>query len=286
VEIIRDPYQFQAHCAALDGSLALGFVPTMGALHAGHISLVRASRRVDEVTAVSIFVNPTQFGPNEDFDRYPRQLETDCGVLEKEGVQVVFAPSAEDMYAKGDTTRVEVEGLGERLCGASRPGHFRGVATIVFKLFQLGAPTRAYFGQKDAAQVAVIRRMIQDLFLPVELVVCPIVRERDGLALSSRNAYLSPEERYSARVISRSLRIMGEHFDDGERSAAALLLKGTEIIESEPGLKLDYLTVVDGDTLQPLSTVGPGSLIAIAAFAGATRLIDNARVDHDGVYLL
>src|SRR6185312_7415173 len=130
----------------------------------------------------SIFVNPTQFGPNEDFDRYPRQLETDCGVLEKEGVQVVFAPSAEDMYAKGDTTRVEVEGLGERLCGARRPGHFRGVATIVFKLFQLGAPTRAYFGQKDAAQVAVIRRMIQDLFLPVELVVCPIVRERDGLA--------------------------------------------------------------------------------------------------------
>ncbi|HXR97692.1 MAG TPA: pantoate--beta-alanine ligase, partial [Terriglobales bacterium] len=186
----------------------------------------------------------------------------------------------------GIATSVEVSDLGERLCGASRPGHFRGVATVVFKLFQLAAPTRAYFGQKDAAQVAVVRRMIHDLFLPVELVVGPIVRERDGLALSSRNAYLSPAERHSARIISRALRIIGEAFDSGERSTPRLLMKGTEVIESEPGVRLDYLTAVDSDTLLPVAEAVPGTLIAVAALAGSTRLIDNARVDHDDLYLL
>ena len=286
MDVIREPYPFQAYCAALDGSRALGLVPTMGALHDGHRSLIRASRQRDEVTAVSLFVNPTQFGPDEDFARYPRAEEHDLALLEKEGVQVVFIPDAEAIYPPGDATRVEVEGLSQRLCGASRPGHFRGVATVVLKLLQLAEPTRAYFGQKDAVQVAVIKRMIEDLFLPLELVVCPIVRERDGLALSSRNAYLSPEERHAARLISRALRIMGEAYDAGERSTRALLMAGTGVIESEPGLRLDYLTVVDGNTLLPVAEAVPGALFAIAAFAGATRLIDNARVNHDGVYLL
>jgi pantoate--beta-alanine ligase len=286
VQVLEDPYQFQAYCASLDASHALGFIPTMGAIHEGHLSLVRASRRQDEVTAVSIFVNPTQFGPSEDLANYPRHLEQDLALLEKEGVQVVFTPTPEGMYPNGVATFVDVADLGQRLCGASRPGHFRGVATVVFKLFQLAAPTRAYFGQKDAAQVAVVRRMIHDLFLPVELVVGPIVRERDGLALSSRNAYLSPAERHSARIISRALRIIGEAFDSGERSTPRLLMKGTEVIENEPGLRLDYLTAVDGDTLLPVAEAVPGTLIAVAALVGSTRLIDNARVDHDDLYLL
>lgn len=287
MEVIHDPYKFQAYCAALDRVHALGFVPTMGALHAGHLSLVRASRHHDEVTAVSIFVNPTQFGPGEDFERYPRPLEADCELLRQEGVHAVFAPSPEAMYPEGGGTAwIEVEGLSQRLCGASRPGHFRGVATVVLKLFQLAEPTRAYFGQKDAAQVAVIRRMIDDLFLPVELVVCPVVRERDGLALSSRNAYLDPGQRQAARMLSRALRIMGEAFDAGERSTAVLLRQGQEVIAGEPGLRLDYLAAVDGDTLLPVPEAAPGTVFALAAFAGPIRLIDNARVDRDGVYRL
>jgi pantoate--beta-alanine ligase len=286
VEIITDPYQFQAWCAALDGGQALGFVPTMGALHAGHAGLVRASRRRDEMTAVSIFVNPTQFGPNEDFTQYPRRLAQDCELLEKEGVAVVFTPTVEAMYPPGDALGIEVAGLSERLCGASRPGHFRGVATVVAKLLQLAQPTRAYFGQKDAAQAAIIRRLVQDLFLPVEVVICPIVRERDGLALSSRNQYLSPGEREAAKVLSRALRIMGEAYDAGERSTAALLLIGRDVMAGEPGARLDYLAAVDGDTLLPVTEAAPGTLFAIAAFCGSTRLIDNARVDASGVYLL
>ncbi|MGH9482816.1 MAG: pantoate--beta-alanine ligase, partial [Terriglobales bacterium] len=206
MKILRDPGEFRAFCA---GCSELGLVPTMGALHEGHLALVRASRRRDAATAVSVFVNPTQFGPNEDFDRYPRTFEADCGLLEAEGTQAVFAPSAEAMYPPGHATRIEVEGLSQRLCGASRPGHFRGVATVVYKLFALARPARAYFGQKDAAQVAVIARMVSDLMLPVELVVCPIVREADGLALSSRNALLSPDERRAAPALARALRQVG-----------------------------------------------------------------------------
>lgn len=286
MEFFRDPAAFQTFCARLDGAAALGFVPTMGALHAGHLSLVRASRRQDEVTAVSIFVNPTQFGPTEDLDRYPRTLSADCALLEQEGVSAVFAPEPAAMYPAGGHTWIEVEGLSQRLDGASRPGHFRGVATVVFKLFQLAAPTRSYFGQKDAAQVAVIRRMVQDFFLPMELVVCPIVRESDGVAMSSRNAMLTPDQRRAARALSRALRRVGELYAGGERTAARLAETGRAVIAAERGLRLDFLDAVDSDTLQPVPHAEPGTLFAAAAYAGATRLIDNARVGSDGTYSL
>lgn len=286
MEILEDPYHFQAWCASLDATHALGFVPTMGALHAGHAALIRASRRRDEQTAVSIFVNPTQFGPGEDFTRYPRPRERDLELLEKEGVAVAFTPTPAAMYPAGDTVHIEVAELSGRLCGASRPGHFRGVATVVTKLLQLTQPTRAYFGQKDAAQVAIVRRLINDLFLPVELVVCPIVRERDGLAVSSRNAYLDREQREAAKILSRALRIMGEAYDDGERATPALRLIGRDVIAGEPGARLEYLDAVDANTLLPVEEAGPGTLFAVAAFCGPTRLIDNARVDASGVYLL
>jgi len=286
LEIFREPYDFQTYCAALDGGASLGFVPTMGALHAGHLSLVRASRRQDHITVASIFVNPTQFGPSEDFDRYPRALAADCALLEQEGVEAVFAPAAAAMYAPGGASWIEVEGLSQRLDGASRPGHFRGVATVVFKLFQLAAPTRAYFGQKDAAQVAVIRRMIQDFFLPMELVVCPIVREPDGLAMSSRNALLNPEQRRAARALARALRKLGEAYDRGERAAAPLLEAGQAVIAAEPGLHLDYLAAVDANTLLPVTQAAAGTLFAVAAFADRTRLIDNARIAPDGTFAL
>ena len=286
MEIFQDPLPFQAWCAAVDRESALGFVPTMGALHQGHLSLVQASLRRDAATAVSIFVNPAQFGPNEDFDRYPRTLAQDCAKLEEAGVAVVFAPAAEAMYAPGDATRIEVLGLESRLDGGSRPGHFRGVATVVLKLLQLAAPTRAYFGQKDAAQVAVIQRLVRDLFLPVEVVVCPIVRERDGVAMSSRNAMLSPAERAAARALPLALRRMGDGYEAGERSAAALVALGTATIAAEPGLRLDFLQAVDAETLLPVEHAVPGALFALAAFAGATRLIDNARVDADAAWRL
>lgn len=283
MEIIREPRQFQAWCQA---QKELGFVPTMGALHAGHLALVRASRARDAATAVSIFVNPTQFGPNEDFTRYPRRLERDCALLEAEGVAAVFAPEAAAMYPEGAPTFVEVEGLSQRLCGASRPGHFRGVATVVLKLFELARPARAYFGQKDAAQVAILRRMVRDCFLPVELVVCPIVREPDGLALSSRNLLLSPEGRTAARGLSRSLRAIAAAYAAGGRSTAELLALGRGEIAREPLLRLDYFSAVDENTLLPVDTAAPGTLFAVAAFDGHVRLIDNGHIDSSGQFIL
>ncbi len=282
MQLLRDIAQLRAWRAALGERPDLGFVPTMGALHAGHLSLVEASRARDAVTAASIFVNPTQFGPNEDFDRYPRTLEQDCARLERAGVAAVFAPEAAAMYPSGDATRIEVEGLSARLDGASRPGHFRGVATVVAKLLHLVAPARAYFGQKDAAQVAVLRRMAHDLFLPVETVVCPIVREPDGVAMSSRNQLLSPAGRAAARALPRALRAMGAAYAAGERGAAALVALGEAEIAREPGLRLDFLRAVDGETLLPVDAARPGALFAVAAFAGATRLIDNAHLDAAG----
>lgn len=258
----------------------------MGALHAGHLELVRASRRQDELTAVSIFVNPTQFGPNEDFARYPRPLQRDAALLEAEGVQLLFAPKPDTMYAPGDATRIEVEGLSSRLCGASRPGHFRGVATVVMKLVQLAQPRRLYLGQKDAAQVAVLRRMLLDLFSLVEVVVCPIVRESDGVAMSSRNAYLSPSEREAARAISAALRAIGAVYTAGGRDSAQLLRAAHGVLDSEPRLRLDYLAAVDGSTLLPVAAAAPGTLFALAVFAGATRLIDNAHIAGDGRFNL
>ena len=253
----------------------LGLVPTMGALHEGHLSLVRAAKAKSDVVAVSIFVNPTQFGPSEDFARYPRNLEKDCELLEREGVEFVFAPTVEEVYQRGAVTWVTVEGLSDRLCGKSRPGHFRGVATVVAKLFNIVEPDVAFFGQKDAAQVAVIKRMVRDLNMAVQIEVCPIVREPDGLALSSRNAYLSPDERKMALVLHASLQRAQKLFNEGERNAAKLAAEAKKAFVWQPAVKLDYLDIVDPNGLEPLETLNQKSLVAVAAFVGNTRLIDN-----------
>jgi len=253
----------------------IGLVPTMGALHEGHLSLVRAARSQCDLVVVSIFVNPTQFGPNEDFAKYPRMFERDCALLEKEGVGVVFAPSIGEMYPSGAVTYVTVEGMSDKLCGRSRPGHFRGVTTVVSKLFHIVEPDLAFFGQKDAAQVAIIKRMVRDLNMPVEIVVCPIVREPDGLAMSSRNAYLTPEQRKSALVLSRALRRVQQVFDQGERNAAKLIETGKQVMAEEASVRQDYLEIVDPETLEGVAVVSAKSLVAVAAFAGNTRLIDN-----------
>jgi pantoate--beta-alanine ligase len=257
------------------GKKRLGLVPTMGALHQGHLSLVRAAQARCEVVAASIFVNPTQFGPNEDFSKYPRSLDHDCELLEKEGVDMVFTPSVEEMYPPGAVTCVTVEGMSERLCGKSRPGHFRGVTTVVSKLFHIAEPDVAFFGQKDAAQLAIIRRMVRDQNIPVEIVGCPIVREPDGLAMSSRNAYLDPEQRQAALVLSWALKEIQRVFEAGERSAHKLIAAGREVFAQEPSVRMDYLEVVDPDTLEPVVTISGPALVAVAAYLGTTRLIDN-----------
>ena len=255
----------------------LGLVPTMGALHQGHLSLVRSAHSQCHVVAVSIFVNPTQFGPAEDLSKYPRQFERDCRLLEKEDVDILFAPAVEDIYPKsnGAVTWVVVEGLSEKLDGRSRPGHFRGVTTIVAKLFHLLEPDSAFFGQKDAAQLAILRRMVRDLNFPVEIVACPIVREPDGLAMSSRNTYLSPEERVRALVLQEALGQIRRDFQAGERTAAALVSAAKEIFARQPQVLLDYCEIVDPDTLNPVGRISQETLVAIAAYVGSTRLIDN-----------
>jgi pantoate--beta-alanine ligase len=253
----------------------VGLVPTMGALHDGHRSLLQAARARCDIVAASIFVNPLQFGPNEDFARYPRTFEADCRMLEAERVDVLFAPSAEEIYPAGASTVICVEGVRDRLDGASRPGHFDGVATIVAKLFHIVQPEIAFFGQKDAAQVAVLRRMVRDLNLPVELAVCPTVREADGLAMSSRNRYLSPDERRQALVLSRALQTAETLARRGESNAARLLDAMRKIVAAEPAVKIDYMEIVDAHTLLPVEDTQAGALVAVAAHVGATRLIDN-----------
>jgi pantoate--beta-alanine ligase len=253
----------------------VGLVPTMGALHAGHISLVRAARAQSDVVVATIFVNPTQFGPNEDFSKYPRTFEEDCRLLEQEGVDLLFAPTAEEMYPPGASTFVEVEGISDRLDGASRPGHFRGVATVVAKLFHIVGPDRAFFGQKDAAQVAVLRRMVRDLNFPLEVVVCSTVREPGGLALSSRNRYLSPSERQIALTLRRTLAEIEKRATQGEERSSMLIEAGLEVLSRAPEVRLDYLKIVDPDTLEDVGEIRNGALVAIAAWVGATRLIDN-----------
>ena len=253
----------------------VGLVPTMGALHAGHVSLVRAAREQCDVVVVSIFVNPTQFGPNEDFARYPRTWDADCALLDREGVDLIFAPGAEEMYPVGASTFVEVEGVSDRLDGASRPGHFRGVATVVAKLFHIVGPDKAFFGQKDAAQVAVLRRMVRNLNFDLELVVCPTVREADGLALSSRNRYLSAEQRRQALVLSRALRRIEERVSQGVVESAALIREAQEMLAAEAGVRVDYLRIVDPSSLEDVADVCGGALVAVAAVVGTTRLIDN-----------
>lgn len=261
--------------AARRAGKRVGFVPTMGALHEGHLSLVRAARAHSEVVVVSIFVNPTQFGPNEDFARYPRSFDKDRAMLERGGADCIFSPSVEEMYPPGATTWVTVEGLSEKLDGLSRPGHFRGVTTVVSTLFNIVQPEAAFFGQKDAAQVAVIRKMVRDLNFDVEIVVCPIVRESDGLAMSSRNAYLTPEQRKQALVLHRVLECVGARISQGESKAGNLISSGKRMIAEEPGVRLDYFEIVDADTLDPVSDVTNGALVAVAAYVGNTRLIDN-----------
>jgi pantoate--beta-alanine ligase len=253
----------------------VGLVPTMGALHEGHMSLVRAAKEQSDYVAVSLFVNPLQFGPNEDLGKYPRRLERDRDLLEQAGVDLLFAPSEAEMYPGRAVTFVNVEGLSERLDGQSRPGHFRGVTTVVSKLFHIIEPDRAFFGQKDAAQVAIVRRMVRDLNLPVEIVVCPIVREPDGLAMSSRNAYLDPQRRKQALALSRALRRVEELFRQGERDAAKLEVAGRQVVAEDPAVRLDYLAIVDLNSLEPVNPAAPGALVAVAAYVGNTRLIDN-----------
>lgn len=249
-------------------------VPTMGALHSGHISLIRLAREHagDGEVAVSIFVNPLQFEPGADFTRYPRPEKADDAICAKEGVDILFRPAPNEMYAGDRSTFVEETALSERLCGASRPGHFRGVCTVVMKLFQLFAPQAAVFGEKDFQQLAIIRRMVRDLDLPIEIVAGPTIREPDGLALSSRNQYLSPEERVQAAVIRAALL---EAARGNEKSSAAIVSMVRSKIESVPFARIDYVELVGADDLQPRMTIEPRSLLAVAVFFGTTRLIDN-----------
>jgi len=261
--------------AAREQGKTIGFVPTMGALHDGHISLVHAAKSRCDFVVVSIFVNPTQFGPNEDFSRYPRTFEADRQKLEAEGVDVLFAPSVEEMYPNGATTFVTVEEIGDRLDGRSRPGHFRGVTTVVSKLLHVVEPDVAFFGQKDAAQAANIKRMVRDLMFPVEIVVAPIIRDGDGLALSSRNAYLLPEERRQATVLSRALREVQARYQAGERKSDKLIAAAREVFASEPAVRVDYIALVDPETLEDVASAQNGTLAAVAVVVGTTRLIDN-----------
>jgi len=255
----------------------VGLVPTMGALHAGHASLIRAARGACSHVAVSLFVNPTQFGPNEDYVRYPRAFEADCALAEREGADVLFVPAVKELYPNGPTsTFVGVPDLGDRLDGQSRPGHFRGVATVVAKLLIAAEPDCAFFGQKDAAQVAVLRRVVADLRLAVQIVVCPIVRDPDGLAISSRNVYLKPSERAQALTLSRAVREIERLVAQGERRTHMLTAAAHGVFAAEPDVRIDYIALVDWSTLLPVETAAPGTLFAVAAYVGETRLIDNA----------
>ena len=261
----------------------IGFVPTMGYLHEGHLSLVRQARRENDVVVVSIFVNPTQFGPGEDYERYPRDLNRDMDLLEPIGVEAVFVPSVEDMYPPGYRTYVEVEDITTRLCGASRPGHFRGVTTVCCKLFNIVRPHRAYFGKKDFQQYVVLRTMVVDLNMDLEIVPMPIVRESDGLAMSSRNTYLNQEEREAALCLSRSLKRAQELFAQGERRARVIREEVERIIRAEPLAKIDYVEVVDPDTFLPVEEVEEGTLVALAVKVGPARLIDNTQLGVDRI---
>jgi pantoate--beta-alanine ligase len=247
----------------------------MGALHPGHLSLVRIATAQSNFVAVSLFVNPLQFGPKEDLAKYPRSFESDCELLENEGVDLLFAPPIKEMYPTPAITYVNVEGMSERLDGQSRPGHFRGVTTVVSKLFHIIEPDIAVFGQKDAAQSAIIKRMVRDLNLPVEIVIGPIVREPDGLAMSSRNAYLDSQQRQQALVLSRALARIEQVFRKGEHSTTRLVAVGREVFTTEPSARLEYLAAVDPETLEPVDSIAQETLIAVAAYIGTTRLIDN-----------
>lgn len=255
--------------------LTVGFVPTMGYLHEGHESLIKKANEENDRVVVSIFVNPIQFGPKEDLSTYPRDLDRDTILCKSAGADIIFHPENEEMYYKDFSTFVDMSGLTDELCGKSRPTHFKGVCTVVTKLFNIVAPHRAYFGEKDAQQLAVIRRMVRDLNIDVEVVGCPIIREEDGLAKSSRNTYLSKEERIAATILSKSLAIAKEKIENGERVASNIIDLITEIIRTEPLAKVDYIQVVDSFSIEPVATLDKSILVAIAVFIGKTRLIDN-----------
>jgi pantoate--beta-alanine ligase len=271
----RVPAMKEIASAARASGRRIGLVPTMGFLHEGHLRLVRRVRALADLIVVSIFVNPTQFGPGEDFARYPRDLARDADLLALEGVDVLFAPETDEIYPAGAGTVVEVAGLSEPLEGVSRPGHFRGVATVVTKLFAAVSPHVAAFGQKDAQQTLVVKRLVRDLLLDVEILVVPTARDEDGVALSSRNAYLSPEERKAARAIPQALEAARAAVEAGERAGSEVVRAARAPIEAEPVLRIDYVALVDIEDLQPIERAAGEMLLAIAVFAGSTRLIDN-----------
>ena len=276
MNVIRTPADMQRWALAERAAgCRLGCVPTMGCLHDGHLSLVRRARAGADRVVLTIFVNPVQFGPHEDFARYPRTEEADLERCRAAGVDVVFLPAAADMYAADQSVYVIEERLGRGLCGAARPGHFRGVCTVVAKLFNLALPHVAVFGQKDFQQAAILRRMVRDLNFPVEVIVAPIVREADGLAMSSRNRNLSPAERRQGLGLNRVLRFAQDAWAGGETDAAALCGRLRETLATGHGLRVDYVEAVDGDTLEPVAVLRAGAVVAVAAFAGSTRLIDN-----------
>ena len=277
MEVIKSPSEMQQRASAWrrEGKV-IAFVPTMGYFHEGHLSLMREGRKRGDVLVVSIFVNPTQFGPGEDFDRYPRDMKRDLRMAEEVGVDVIFAPTVEEMYPEGYQTYVEVEKVTQHLCGLSRPGHFRGVTTVVTKLFNIVKPHVALFGQKDYQQLITIERMVKDLNMDVEIVGMPTVREEDGLAASSRNVYLSPEERKAALSLYRSLRRAEELFSEGVRESQRILEEVKKVLEAEPLVKIDYVHVCDLETLEDIEgPIGERALVAVAAKVGTTRLIDN-----------
>ncbi len=261
---------------------SVGFVPTMGYFHAGHQSLMERARRENDLVVVSLFVNPIQFGPNEDFEKYPRDLQRDEQLAAATGVDLLFYPAVAEMYPDGFQTNVTVTGVSQGMCGSSRPGHFQGVATVVLKLFNIVGPDRAYFGEKDAQQLRVIRQLVRDLNLPLAVIGCPIVREADGLAMSSRNVYLNPSERQAALVLSRSLAWAREALASGERDAARLQATLRRLIDSEPLAELEYLVIVNSETLAPVARLAGELLIALAVRFGKTRLIDNLTVTVQG----
>lgn len=261
--------------------LTVGLVPTMGYLHEGHASLIETSVKNCDRTVASVFVNPTQFGPGEDLETYPRDFEHDCKLLEEKGCDMVFHPEPSEMYPEGFSTYVENQSeMPKQLCGKTRPIHFRGVCTVVTKLFNIVTPDKAFFGQKDAQQLAIIRRMVKDLSMGIEIVGCPIIREADGLAKSSRNTYLSAKERKAALVLSESVALGQKMIQDGERDAAVVLDAMTKLIEAEPLAKIDYVSAVDGMTMLPVSRIEGLVLVAMAVYIGKTRLIDNFSVEE------
>jgi pantoate--beta-alanine ligase len=273
MQVVKTISEIRASRQKLSGSV--GFVPTMGYLHEGHLALVKQARIENSAVIVSIYVNPTQFGPREDFGAYPRDLDRDLELLRGEGVDIVFVPSDDEMYPPEFSSRVDVEKITERLEGASRPWHFRGVATVVAKLFNIVQPTKAYFGQKDAQQAVVIKRMVADLNMRIEIVVVPTVRESDGLAMSSRNIYLSPEERQAATILFKALTLARQLRKGGEKDAGKIRRQMTSLIQKEPLAQIDYVSIADAETLEELNLIDRPTLASLAVRIGKTRLIDN-----------